>query len=241
MLVLARGGQIDFAKPLGGAQETELLLDGWYPVIGADDMIEALPPGDPRGVSAIGNTGLATTVEYYEGNKETIHRIAGVMYRIIDAMRKDIDEGTDENALAAIQPVLQSAAGVELDTEGLRTLYGDVYSFYTFEEQAGYWLEKDDPFNYENVYRPQIEAAQKGGILPAGEDLTPDDAFSLGKEVYEALVEYREQYDALRPEAEGLEGDAATLAEAAAQHYENRNYLDALRFLEAAVGGKNGK
>lgn len=240
MLVLARGGQIDFAKPLGGAQEAELLVEGWYPVIGATDIIAALEPGDPRGVSAIGNTGLMVSKDYFEENKETLLRFAGVMYRTIDAILEDVNNDTDENALAAIQPVLQSTAGVELDMEGLRILYGDVYSFYNFEESAAYWTEPDNPLHFTNVYTPQIEAAQKGGVLPKGQDLKAEDVFGMGQEIYEELVKYKEQYDSLVGEADGLEGDAAKLAEEAAVHYENRNYLDAARFLEAAVNGGSG-
>ena len=124
MLVLGRGGQIDFAKPLGGAQEAELEADGWYPVISAKDLIEALPPGDPRGVSAIGNTGLITTQKYYEANKDTILRFVSVMYRCVDAVESDVKDGKDSKALGKILPVLKSAAGVELTPESLETLYG---------------------------------------------------------------------------------------------------------------------
>ena len=42
MLLLARGGQIDFGKPLEGAQNAELIQDGWYPILGAADLIEML-------------------------------------------------------------------------------------------------------------------------------------------------------------------------------------------------------
>lgn len=237
MLVLARGGQIDFAKPLGGAQETELLVDGWYPVVSARDVIEALEPGDPRGVSAVGNTGLMTTREYFDENKDTLVRFASVMYRSIDALQRDIENGTDEEALSKILPVLKSAAGVELTIDGLKILYGDVYSFYTFEDAAGYWTDSEDPFNFESIYTPQIEAAQEGGVLPKDKDLPASQAFGMGQEIYEELVKYKEQYDELEPQAADLEGEAAQLADAAAEQYKNRNYLDAARWLQAAVEG----
>jgi ABC-type nitrate/sulfonate/bicarbonate transport system substrate-binding protein len=237
MLVLARGGQIDFAKPLGGAQETELLVQDWYPVISAREVIEALPPGDPRGVSAVGNTGVMMKRDWYEQNKETFLRFASVMYRSIDALEADLENDTDD-ALSIILPVLESAAGVDLDVDGLKILYGDVYSFYDFEDAADYWVDESNPFYFESIYTPQIEAAQEGGVLPKDQDLPPSEAFGIGQEVYQELANLKQQYDELLPEADGLEGDAAKLAQAAATQYENRNYLDAERWLRAAVEGQ---
>ena len=106
----------------------------------------------------------------------------------------------------------------------------------SFEEQAEYWLDQDNPYHYWNVYMPQIKAAQDGGLLPKEKSFRPDDAFTAPY-VYRTLLQYRQWYDQLKSEAGGLEGDRAKLAELAAVHYENRNYLDAYRILDAAVKG----
>jgi hypothetical protein len=235
MLLLARGGQTDFAKPLGGAQTAELILDGWYPIIGAEDVIAGLPAGDPAGVTGIGHTGLATRIENWEQDPDTLLRISGVMFRVIDAIKQDIEDET-ELALGDILPVLESAAAVDIGFDGLRVIYGMIDPMRSFEEQSVYWLEEDNPFYFANVYQPQIDALVEGGVIPEDSVFTPDDAF-LGPEVYMALVENREAYDALVSQAESLDGNAALLAEAAATQYENRNYLDARRMIEAAVGG----
>jgi hypothetical protein len=235
MLLLAQGGQIDFAKPLGGAQTAQLILADWYPIIGAADVIGGLPPGDPAGVTGIGHTGLATRMEVWEQDPDTLLRLAGVMFRVIDQIKLDIEDET-EVALGDILPVLQSAAAVEIGVEGLRVIYGQIDPMKSFEEQSLYWLEEDSPFYFANVYQPQIDALVEGGVIPADAVFTPDEAF-LGPEVYAALVEHKAKYDELLTQAEALEGEMAELAEAAATHYENRNYLDARRMLEAAVAG----
>jgi ABC-type nitrate/sulfonate/bicarbonate transport system substrate-binding protein len=235
MLLLARGGQTDFAKPLGGAQTAELILDGWYPIIGAEDVIAGLPPGDPAGVTGIGHTGLATRMEEWEQDPDTLLRIAGVMFRVIDQIKEDIEQETDV-ALGDILPVLESAAAVDIGVDGLRVIYGMIDPMRSFEEQSEYWLEADSPFYFANVYQPQIDALVEGGVIPEDRLFTPDDAF-LGPEVYTALVEQKEAYDSLVSQAAALEGDAARLAEVAATYYENRNYLDARRMLEAAIAG----
>lgn len=235
MLLLARGGQVDFAKPLGGAQTAELILDGWYPIIGAEDVIAGLPPGDPAGVTGIGHTGLATRMEEWEQDPDTLLRIAGVMFRIVDQIKEDIEQETDV-ALSDILPVLESAAAVDIGVDGLRVIYGMIDPMRSFEEQSEFWLEPDSPFYFANVYQPQIDALVQGGVIPEDRVFTPDEAF-LGPEVYMALVEHKEAYESLAAQADSLEGDAARLAELAATQYENRNYLDARRMMEAAVAG----
>ena len=236
MLLLGRGGQADFVKPLGGAQNAELIQDGWYPILGATDLIALLPPGDPRGATGIGHTGLGARASHYEADPDTFLRVVSVMYRVIDAVKRDVAEGTDD-ALANILPVLESAAAVEIGIEGLRIIYGQIDPMKSFEEQTEYWGDESNPFHYKNVYRPQIEAAQEGGILPADQEIDPSLGFGLAEEIYNTLVDLRAQYDSMVSQAGSLEGPYAEMAAIAATHYENRNYLDAARILETAVGG----
>ena len=73
--------------------------------------------------------------------------------------------------------------------------------------------------------------------MPADQDIDPALGFGLAEEIYDTLVELRDQYDSMVSQAAGLEGGYAELAALAANHYENRNYLDAARMLEAAAGG----
>jgi ABC-type nitrate/sulfonate/bicarbonate transport system substrate-binding protein len=230
---LARGGNLDFVRPAGAAQNVILLQEGWYPAVSISDLIENLPPGDLRGIGSIGHTGLATTDEYYRENFDTILRMTGVMFRIIDAINDDLEKGT-EHALALEVPVIEAAAGVELGVEGLRTIFTELDPLLSFEDQAGYWINYDNPNHYWNVYMPQIKSAQEGGLLPGDKRFIPEDAFTA-PDVYRTLLRYRGWYDQMIGEAANLDGEHARLAEIAATHYANRNYLDAYRILNAAL------
>ena len=235
IVFLGRGGNIDFASPAGAVQNVVMIQDGWYPVVSVEDLIEGLPLGDFRGVSSIGHTGFATTDAYYRENFDTILRMASVKFRVIDAINEDIANNTD-HALKLEVPVIEAAAGTKLGVDGLRTIFTTLDPMKSFEDQAEYWLDQDNPYHYWNVYMPQITAAQGGGLLPKDKSFRPDDAFTAPY-VYRTLLQYRQWYDQLKSEAGGLEGDRAKLAELAAVHYENRNYLDAYRILDAAVKG----
>jgi hypothetical protein len=236
IVLLGRGGKIDFCSPAGAAQNVQLIQEGWYPVVAVEDLIRGLPRGDFRGVGSIGHTGYATTDAYFSKNEDTILRMAGVMFRIIDAIHADIKNKTDR-ALKLEVPVLEAAAGVKIGVEGLRTIFTTLDPLKSFEQQGReYWLDRRNPFNYWNVYSPQIKAAQRGGLLPKNKTFTPDDAI-IAPKVYRTLLSYRRRYDQQKAKAAGLQGDRASLARQAATHYRNRNYLDAFRFLDAAIKG----
>ena len=235
IIFLGRGGNIDFASPGGAVQNVVMIQDGWYPVVSVEDLIQGLPLGDFRGVGSIGHTGYATTDAYFRENFDTVLRMASVMFRIIDNINEDIANNTD-HALKLEVPVIEAAAGTKLGVEGLRTIFKTLDPMKSFEDQAEYWLDQDSPFHYWNVYKPQIHAAQQGGLLPKDKKFSPDDAFTAPY-VYRTLLQYRRWYDQLTPKAAGLSGDRAKLAEQAAVHYKDRNYLDAFRMLDAAVKG----
>ena len=230
---LARGGNLDFVSPAGAAQNVMLLKEGWYPAVSITDLIENLPLGDPRGIGSIGHTGLATTDVYYRENFDTILRMTGVMFRIIDAINTDLANGTD-HALALEVPVIEAAAGVKLGVDGLRAIFTTLDPLFSFEDQADYWVNQDSPHYYWNVYMPQIKAAQDGGLLPSDKDLIPDGAFTA-PHVYKTMLRYRTWYDQMVDGAAKLDGERARLAKVAATHYAIRNYLDAYRILNAAL------
>jgi ABC-type nitrate/sulfonate/bicarbonate transport system substrate-binding protein len=231
-ILLADGGKVDFLKPEGAAQTAYLIQKGWYPILALTDVIDNLPAGDPRAVSGLGHVGLSTTVDYYEQNHDTVLRVVGVMFRVIDAVLGDIESG-DYSRIASIVPVLESAASIDTSAEDLAIVFGDIGPFWSFEDQYEMWVNESSPWYYKTVYGVQLDNAKQAGVVK-NQDADPDDFFSAG-EIYRELLEHKEAYESLQASASGLTGDAAGLAEIAAQHYEIRNYLDAHRIMEAAV------
>lgn len=231
-LLLARGGQLDYAKPIGAVQTAELIEDGWYPVIGLQDLIENLPAGDPRAVSGLGHVGHAADSKWIEANHDTMLRVSSVAFRITDAVLADINNGTTE-AIDTLVPVIESAASVDTSADALRIVFEEIGPFASFEDQADWWVNTESPYYYKSTYNQQIKAAQDAGVI-TNPDLDASD-FIIADDVYLELAEYKGQYDAMLPQAQGLTGEQATLAGLAAAQYEHRNYLDAARILEAAV------
>jgi ABC-type nitrate/sulfonate/bicarbonate transport system substrate-binding protein len=221
---LAKAGKIDYAFPAGAAQSVEILNIGFYRTAGIMDMINGLPNGTPDAVDGIGHAGLQADEKWVEQNMETTLRFMSVFYRIIDAVQ------TNPDVLQVSLPTLSSAAGVAINLADAKRIFKDFYGTVNFEETAK--LLEDTKYNlyYKTVYDAQIDAAKKGGIVPKGTSLTPDDMI-IHKKLYLTLVDLKKRYDDLLASKK----PSGALATKAATQYKNRNYLDAYRMLSAAA------
>ncbi len=229
ILALALGGSVKYASPEGAAQNIELLNHGWFPLVSTTDLLDGLPPGDPRSVATIGHEGPAASDTWLKANHDTALRFLSVQFRIFDAIKK-----TPQAALALQAPYLTARSGVKVTVPELKAILGTTDPLVSFEDQTQFWTNLAGPRSYLSVYKPQIASAQKAGILPSGQSFTPDDAI-VGKQFYDELVALKAAYDTMLPKASGLSGAKAALAAKAATMYTDRDYLDAYRLLSAAV------
>jgi len=230
IVALARGGQVDYASPEGAAQTAQLLNDGWVKLATVTDLLEGLPPGDPRAVATVGHDGPAATTDFLSQNRETALRFLSVMFRTIDAVVDHPDQYLQEQL-----PYLTSVTGVDETLPNLKDTQDLLFDFVPFEEQAKWWSDVDGPNSYQSVYSAQIDSAKQSGIIPADKDVTPDDAI-VGRDFYEQLVALKNAYDKLLAQkGKNLSGAKGQLAEQAAEQYAARNYLDAYRMLKTAT------
>jgi ABC-type nitrate/sulfonate/bicarbonate transport system substrate-binding protein len=227
ILQLARAGDTDFAMPSGAAQNVVLMNEGFFRVFGIGQLLENLPLGDPRAVTALGHAGIVGTDEYIKTNTETVLRFMSVYYRIIDQVLGDPD-----TALAIVLPHLNAATGLDLTLRDGKVVFSRFYEFICFERTADHLLNRRYPLQLDNVYTAQIEAAEKGGIYEPTEDVTPEDIF-VGTRLYRILTDLKGRYERLK----GAHAPTTHLAAQAERHYKNRNYLDAYRMLKASKSG----
>ncbi|HTT95274.1 MAG TPA: ABC transporter substrate-binding protein [Solirubrobacterales bacterium] len=225
----ALGGQLDFASPAGVAQMVQLFQAGWTPLVSLKTLVEELPPEESAPM--LGNTGLQLTESYLNENRETVLRFLSVMYRIIDEIYKDPEKTLEEQAT-----YLAKVSGTEIGAKGLTEVLTEIDPLTPFDKQAEYWNDKESNLYYTKLYQPQIDEAQKGGVLPKGKNFVPKEVIIAG-ELYEEMVELKEEYEKLlkSSDVEGLSGKQKELAEAAATQYERFNYVDAVRLIKEAT------
>ncbi len=162
-------------------------------------------------------------------NHDTVLRFASVMFRIIDEIRN-----RPAQVLALQAPFLSSVSGSAVGVSGLEQVFAHLDPVVPFEKQSSYWLDKQSPFYYRNIYNPQIKLHQKGGVLPANKTLDASDTI-WGSRVYQELSDLKHKYERLAAKAGKATGAKAVIAAAAKVQYGRRNYLDAARMIQAAV------
>lgn len=226
---LAKGGQVLYTSPNGAAQNLELIAEGWFPLVSVQDLLNGLPPGDPRAVASVGHEGPSCSIDYFNANRETCLRFLSVMFRTIDAIHKE-----PEKVLPDQVPYLTSVSGTPVSVSDLKTIFSYNDPLVSFEDQTKIWNDPHGTNSYLTIYNAQIKSAEAAGILPKGSHFTAQDAIN-GAETYNQLVALRHAYDGLKPKASGLSGRKAALAGSAAKQYAARNYLDAYRMLKTAL------
>lgn len=228
---LMLSGRADFQ--IGGAPSRVTLEreEGFEPIVTAGDLTGlAEPPyAEADELAAVSTNGWGTTQEYWENNQDTIMRLASVKWRISELIAENPAETADRHA-----SFLNEHAGTSLEPEDVMVIYEQIDPFLPFNEQGDVWFTEGEPTYEYNMIAAAITQAVNTGTLPEGA-VEPQDV-SIAPEIYDRAVELRSQADELFQEAEGAEGVDGDLIEAARQHYDAYNYLDAVRFAQAALG-----
>jgi ABC-type nitrate/sulfonate/bicarbonate transport system substrate-binding protein len=215
---LGKAGSIDFGFPSGAAQSAELIQAGFQILAGASTLIDGLPLGTQSVATSIGHAGLEASIGYVTKNLETVLRFQSVFYKIIDQIQNT------PSILKLSLPILDSTAGVNLKLSAAELLFKEFYGLIGYAQSPTHLLDKTSPYYYESVYKTQIAAAVKGGVIPASANVTPDD-LSVCLPLYEIQTALKGKYDSMLASGGGKNKAAA------AKQYAAFNYLDAYRML----------
>jgi hypothetical protein len=221
----AEAGVIDYAVSGTAPHSIELMNLGFYRIFGVTDLIDGLPAGDPNAIQGITHVGYRAQEGYIDANLETVLRFMAVQFRIVDAIEQD-----PYDTLSVLLPTMRTLTGEDMPLEDAVKLFELFYVPVSFEEAGPLMLDPSHKLYYETVYELQIAAAKAAGAMPDTLAVVPDDIL-VYKRLYQILVELKDTYDELQRSG----ARTGRLADDAASHYENRNYLDAYRLLSAAA------
>jgi hypothetical protein len=230
---LAVSGGVPFAAPAGAVQIFQLQFQAnWRPLISTRQLVKYAGGPDGAPVQKILNyDGFAATTDYIAANKDAIHRFNSVMYRTMAGV-------FGPNQMAELDkqvPFVNAANGSTLDAAAIKFIFEELDPFFPFEAQSRLWSDAADPLFYKNVYEYQIQKFIDDKAIGAGPyDL--DELFPA-KAIWEDTVKMKDEAAALaaKADAAGLPEDKTVLAEAGKAWAAKYNYLDAIRFLEAAL------
>lgn len=212
---------------------------GFKPIITSQDLAQyAEASADSRELRAVFHDGWGSLDKWLFNNYDTMLRLSSVLFRITEFQNTNRDE-----ALAIHVPFLNSAAGTDISPETAIVVYESLDPFLTFEDQAAWYLDDDNPLNYKYVTGSAIKMWEEKELFAPGE-VTIEDV-SIAEIVYRQFLAMKAETETYMEEAEqiikqadkdGVEVPTAKdLLDKAKAQYDAYNYLDSSSFAKAAM------
>ncbi|MBW7883652.1 MAG: ABC transporter substrate-binding protein [Caldilineaceae bacterium] len=218
-----------------GGVPSRLTLEtrGFKPIITSQNLAQfAKPSADSVELRSVFQDGWGSMDSWIDANYDTMMRMASVMFRIAQFQNTNRDE-----ALAIHVPFLNSAAGTDITPETAVVVYESLDPFIPFDGQAAWYLDENNPLNYDYVTGSYIKLWEEKGLFAPGEIKVSD--ISMAKEVYQEFLDLKAEADKLFPEAEAAIAEAKEAGKDTAQAQElldkARYWYDAFDYLDAVT------
>jgi ABC-type nitrate/sulfonate/bicarbonate transport system substrate-binding protein len=230
-------GRMKWAIPYAAPVLVQMIREGWEPVINVNMIFEHDNESDQaaRMRTLVGSSGLIAQRDWVDNNEDTVLRLLSSIYRAIDYVE---DPATQQDGWKIESDLINATQGLKLIPEDIGTIFEEVDPLFPWDQQGEQlWDDPDAPYHVRSSLDVQIQSLIDNKTIPDQEyDM---DQFLVAERLYKRMKELQTEADGLIEEADSadLSGDKAELVETAKQHYEWHNYLDAVRFLKAALEG----
>lgn len=229
-------GRMDWAIPYAAPVVVQMIREGWEPVINVNMMFEHDNESaqSDRMRTLVGSSGLIAQRDWVEDNEDTALRLLSAAYRALDYVQ---DPATQEKGWKIEADIINATQGQNLIPEDIGTIFEEIDPLFGWDQQGPeLWDDPDAPYHVRSSLDTQIASLIENKTLPDQEyDI---DQFLVAERLYRRMKRLQDEADGLLAKADeaSLSGEKATLAERAREHYDWHNYLDAVRFLRAALG-----
>ena len=235
----AQAGRIEFAMPYGAPTLVQMMRNGWDPLINFAMMYEhdALSQQTAIASSTVGGTGLLARREWVEENKDLAYRVVAMANRILAYLE---DPATQETGWEIEANIINEKRGLTMEPADIGVIWDTIDPSFNWEDQEALWDLSLPSYHPETVFRTQIEALKARGVLSETYDTQAGlEQFLLAQEIYYDLKGMQDRSDDLFARASGMDLSASqqALIDQAQALYDNYNFYDSLRFLEAALIG----
>ena len=230
----ATPGQIELAFPLAAPVLVAMIRGGWRPLI---DMASILKyDGNSTQATQLmketGNNTVAVQRSFLDQHHDTVLRFVSVVYRTIAYLTNSKTKAAGDKILA---DTINAAQGLKLVPADIDTIYKTVDPLFGWKEQASTVWNPKSPFYAPKGYASAVQALIDNKSLPAGNyDLNK---FLASKLIYQQMAgQQRQAATLLKQAAKSKHANKALVAQAK-KFYGWYDYLDAVRYLKAALKG----
>jgi hypothetical protein len=237
MAVSAQEGRIEFAIPYAAPVVVQMLNEGWEPIINTVQTLSDVGSEQAaRMTTLVGSSGFIAQRDWVENNRDTALRFISVGFRVLASLQ---DPATQLEGWTIQANQINATQGQTLTGEDIGVIWASLDPPFPWEEQGSQlWDDPDAPFYVRGSLTTQIGALIENGTLAGPLEAYDLDAFLLAEELYRELAALQAEADAMFADAEGMSLSASQQAvvDQAQVLYDNYNFVDAVRFLEAALG-----
>ena len=235
----AQEGRIEFAMPYGAPTLVQMMRNGWDPLINFAMMYEHDAASQQTAIASatVGGTGLLARRAWVEENKDLAYRVVAMANRILAYLE---DPATQATGWEIEANIINEKRGLTMEPEDIGVIWDTIDPSFNWEDQEALWDLSLPSYHPETVFRTQIEALKARGVLSEMYDTQAGlEEFLLAQEIYYDLKDMQDRSDDLFDRASGMELSASQqdLIDQARALYDNYNFYDSLRFLEAALIG----
>ena len=237
MAVSAQEGRIEFAIPYAAPVVVQMLNEGWEPIINTVQTLSDVGSEQAaRMTTLVGSSGFIAQRDWVENNRETALRFISVGFRVLDALQ---DPATQLDAWKIQADQINATQGQTLAPEDIGVIWESLDPAFPWEDQGPQlWDDPEAPFYVRGSLATQIQALIDNGTLSGPLDNYDLDEFLVAESLYRELADLQEKAQGLFAEADSmtLSDSQQAVVDQAQVYYDAFNFLDAVRFLEAAVG-----
>ena len=235
----AQAGRIEFAMPYGAPTLVQMMRNGWDPLINFAMMYEHDAASQQTAIASatVGGTGLLARRAWVEENPDLAYRVVAMANRILAYLEDPAHQATGWEIEANI---INEKRGLSMEPEDIGVIWDTIDPSFNWEDQEALWDLSLPSYHPETVFRTQIEALKARGVLSETYDTQAGlEEFLLAQEIYYDLKDMQDRSDDLFARASGmsLSDSQQALVDEAQALYDNYNFYDSLRFLEAALIG----
>ncbi len=237
MAVSAQEGRIEFAIPYAAPVVVQMLNEGWEPIINTVQTLSDVGSEQAaRMTTLVGSSGFIAQRDWVENNRDTALRFISVGFRALASLQ---DPATQLEGWTIQANQINATQGQTLTGEDIGVIWESLDPPFPWETQGPQlWDDENAPFYVRGSLATQIGALIENGTLAGPLEAYDLDEFLLAEDLYRELAALQVEADGMFAEAEGmtLSSSQQDVVDQAQVLYDNYNFVDAVRFLEAALG-----
>jgi hypothetical protein len=227
-------GRIKYAFPYNAPVLVLMIQNGWRPIIG-NQMILQYDAKSSQGKALAkisGGTGLQTQLELQTKHHDTLLRFISAIYRTIAFVSNPRTAAEGDKIVA---DVINATQGTKLSAKNVDSIYKVIDPLFPWEQQAKTLWNPNSPYYAPSSLRAQLQSLIANGTIKKGNYHL--DRFLSAKRIFAEMRASQVKADGLfkKAQSQTLSAEAAATLAKAKQYYKWYDFLDAVRFAQAAL------